>query len=156
MNQLMKYWQSLSAKEQKLLSVAGAVFVLFVLVMGVIRPLNTALAKAEKELASQQQLAVWLQTSIQKIKASNPRAVSSSASLSSLVNTSKNRYNITINRMQPKDDSLRVSIDSVEFNKLVDWLAELTTQHGVMIMNVELSKHDDPGFVKVNRLVIEK
>ncbi|MBE0364297.1 general secretion pathway protein M [Pseudoalteromonas ulvae UL12] len=156
MNQVVKYWQSLNAKEQKLLSIAGGVFVLFVLVMGVIRPLNAALAKAEKELASQQQLAVWLQTSIQKIKASNPRAVSSSASLSSLVNTSKNRYNITINRMQPKDDSLRVSIDTVEFNKLVDWLAELTAQHGVMITNVELSKHDSPGFVKVNRLVIEK
>ncbi|OUL57387.1 type II secretion system protein GspM [Pseudoalteromonas ulvae] len=156
MNQVVKYWQSLNTKEQKLLSIAGGVFVLFVLVMGVIRPLNAALAKAEKELASQQQLAVWLQTSIQKIKASNPRAVSSSASLSSLVNTSKNRYNITINRMQPKDDSLRVSIDTVEFNKLVDWLAELTAQHGVMITNVELSKHDNPGFVKVNRLVIEK
>ena len=155
MKQLTQYWQSLSTKEQKLLSVAGAIFIVFLFVMVVWRPLNLALEKTQKDLLKQQELSIWLTTSLAKIKTNEPKG-SSSTNLSTLVNSSRNRYNINITRMVPKDNTLRVTIDSVEFNKLVDWLAELTSTHGVVITNVELNKHDTQGFVKVSRLEIEK
>ena len=41
--QFMKYWGSLKEQEQQLIMVAGGVFIIFVLVMGIFRPLNTAI-----------------------------------------------------------------------------------------------------------------
>ena len=64
--------------------------------------------------------------------------------------------NSILNKMQPNDNSLRLTIDSVEFNNLVEWLDELVNSHGVLIENLDLSKDDKSGFVRVSRLVLEK
>ena len=47
--QLVNYWRSLKEQEQQLVMIAGAVFVIFVLVMGIFRPLNNAIEKAEQD-----------------------------------------------------------------------------------------------------------
>ena len=57
--------------------------------------------------------------------------------------------------MQPSDGSLRLTLDSVEFNKLVEWLDELVNQHGLKIENLDLSRDDKSGYVRVSRLVLE-
>ena len=71
MKAVLEYWQSLKEQEQKLLMVAGGIFVIFVFVMGVWRPLNNAIESSTKELKKQQDLSIWMQSSIAKIKKSN-------------------------------------------------------------------------------------
>jgi general secretion pathway protein M len=155
-DQLINYWRSLKEQEQQLVMVAGVVFVIFVLVMGVFRPLNTAIEKAEQDNIKQQELLAWVDDSIVKLKASGSALVTNNRNLSQIVNSTRNRYQITISKMQPNDNSLRLTIDSVEFNKLVEWLDELVNSQGVLIENLDLSKDDKPGFVRVSRLVLEK
>ena len=155
-DQLINYWRSLKEQEQQLVMVAGVVFVIFVLVMGVFRPLNTAIEKAEQDNIKQQELLAWVDDSIVKLKASGSARVTNNRNLSQIVNSTRNRYQITISKMQPNDNSLRLTIDSVEFNKLVEWLDELVNSQGVLIENLDLSKDDKPGVVRVSRLVLEK
>ncbi len=154
--QLVNYWRSLKEQEQQLVMIAGAVFVIFVLVMGIFRPLNNAIEKAEQDNIKQQELLAWVGESIIKLKASGSARVTNDRSLSQIVNSTRNRYQITISKMQPNDNSLRLTIDSVEFNKLVEWLDELVNSQGVLIENLDLSKDDKSGFVRVSRLVLEK
>ncbi|MCF7502177.1 MULTISPECIES: type II secretion system protein M [Pseudoalteromonas] len=154
--QLVNYWRSLKEQEQQLVMIAGAVFVIFVLVMGIFRPLNNAIEKAEQDNIKQQELLAWVDESIIKLKASGSARVTNDRSLSQIVNSTRNRYQITISKMQPNDNSLRLTIDSVEFNKLVEWLDELVNSQGVLIENLDLSKDDKSGFVRVSRLVLEK
>ena len=154
--QLVNYWRSLKEQEQQLVMIAGAVFVIFVLVMGIFRPLNNAIEKAEQDNIKQQELLAWVDESIIKLKASGSARVTNDRSLSQIVNSTRNRYQITISKMQPNDNSLRLTIDSVEFNKLVEWLDELVNSQGVLIENLDLSKDDNSGFVRVRRLVLEK
>ena len=154
--QLVNYWRSLKEQEQQLVMIAGAVFVIFVLVMGIFRPLNNAIEKAEQDNIKQQELLAWVDESIIKLKASGSARVTNDRSLSQIVNSTRNRYQITISKMQPNDNSLRLTIDSVEFNKLVEWLDELVNSQGVLIENLDLSKDDKSGFVRVRRLVLEK
>ncbi|MEC8207766.1 MAG: type II secretion system protein GspM, partial [Pseudomonadota bacterium] len=118
--------------------------------------LNTAIEKAEQDNIKQQELLAWVDDSIVKLKASGSARVTNNRNLSQIVNSTRNRYQITISKMQPNDNSLRLTIDSVEFNKLVEWLDELVNSQGVLIENLDLSKDDKPGFVRVSRLVLEK
>ena len=154
--QILKQWRSLKEQEQQLVMVAGVIFVIFVLVMGIFRPLNNAIAEAEKNQIKQQELLTWVDSSIVKLKAGNARAVTSNQNLSQIVNATRGRFDITISKMQPSDNSLRLTIDSVQFNKLVQWLDELVNTKGVLIENLDLSRDDKLGYVRVSRLVLEK
>ncbi|WP_149983384.1 type II secretion system protein GspM [Pseudoalteromonas rhizosphaerae] len=154
--QLLKHWRGLKEQEQQLVMVAGVIFVIFILVMGIFRPLNNAITEAEKNQVKQQELLAWVDNSIVKLKAGSARAVTSDQNLSQIVNASRARYDITISKMQPSDNSLRLTIDSVQFNKLIEWLDELVNTKGVLIGNLDLSRDDKPGYVRVSRLVLEK
>jgi general secretion pathway protein M len=154
--QVLAYWHGLKEQEQRLLLVAGVVFILFVLIMGVFQPLNASVEKALKDRQQQAELMLWVQESVVKLKASAPKQASSAnASLSQIVNNTRGRFNINISKMQPTDNSLRLTIDSVEFNRLISWLDELVNRHGVTIENIELSQDAQSGFVRVSRLVLE-
>ncbi|MEC8350989.1 MAG: type II secretion system protein GspM, partial [Pseudomonadota bacterium] len=98
-NQIINYWRSLKEQEQQLVMVAGGVFVIFVLVMGVFRPLNAAIEKAEQDTIKQQELLAWVDESIVKLKASGNARNTSSRSLSQIVNSTRNRYQIIISKM---------------------------------------------------------
>ena len=69
---------------------------------------------------------VWVDESIVKLKAAGNTRVASSQNLSQVVNSTRSRYQINISKMQPSDGSLRLTLDSVEFNQLVEWLDELS------------------------------
>ncbi|WP_394193925.1 type II secretion system protein GspM [Pseudoalteromonas atlantica] len=154
--QLEKYWGSLKEQEQQLIMVAGGIFVVFVLVMGIFRPLNNAIAQAQADQIKQQELLTWVDNSIVKLKAAGSRSISNNKNLSQIVNTTRGRFDITISKMQPSDNSLRLTIDSVQFNKLVEWLDEMVNNEGVQIDNLDLSRDDKQGYVRVSRLVLEK
>ncbi|WP_352284746.1 type II secretion system protein GspM, partial [Pseudoalteromonas sp. Q18-MNA-CIBAN-0097] len=62
--QLMQQWRSLKEQEQQLVMVAGGVFIIFVLVMGIFRPLNNAIEKAQQSQIKQQELLAWVDDSI--------------------------------------------------------------------------------------------
>lgn len=154
--QIMQYWRSLKEQEQQLIMVAGGIFVVFVFVMGIFRPLNNAIDKAKKSYVTQQELLVWVDESIVKLKAAGNTQAISNQNISQVVNSTRSRYRITISKMQPNDNSLRLTLDSVEFNQLIEWLDELVNQHGLRVENLDLSKDDKSGFVRVSRLVLEK
>lgn len=154
--QLEKYWGSLKEQEQQLIMVAGGIFVVFVLVMGIFRPLNNAITQAQADQIKQQELLTWVDNSIVKLKAAGSRSISNNKNLSQIVNTTRGRFDITISKMQPSDNSLRLTIDSVQFNKLVEWLDEMVNKEGVQIENLDLSRDDKQGYVRVSRLVLEK
>lgn len=156
MNQVIQYWRSLKEQEQRLLMFAGGVFVIFFLVMGVFRPLNSAIEKARKEQVQQAELLSYVESGVARLKAAGPGKVQSQQNLSQVVNRSKGQYQISISQMQPSANSLRLTIDSVPFNTLVEWLNELVNRHGVKIANLDLAKDTKPGYVRVSRLVLEQ
>ncbi|MFC3034812.1 type II secretion system protein GspM [Pseudoalteromonas fenneropenaei] len=154
-DKVLAYWRGLKDQEQRLLLVAGGVFVIFVLYMGVVKPLQDGIKNAQKELQQQTELLAWVQESVVKLKASTPKQAQSNQSLSQVVNSTRGRYNINIAKMQPSDNALRLTIDSVEFNRLVSWIDELVSRHGVKIESLDLAQDSQPGYVRVSRLVLE-
>ncbi|AUJ71503.1 MULTISPECIES: type II secretion system protein M [Pseudoalteromonas] len=154
--QAVNYWRGLKEQEQKLLIVAGVIFVVFVLIMGIFKPLNQAVSDAEAKLKRNHELVNWVGQSVNKLKSNSPAQVISGGNISQIVNNTRGRFQIDISKMQPSGESLRLTIDDVEFNKLVAWIDELTNKHGVKVENLDLTQGNLPGFVRVSRLVLEK
>ena len=154
--QILNYWQSLKEQEQRLLLIAGAVFIVFFLVMVVFRPLNQAVSDAEAKLKRNHELVSWVSKSVAQLKSNSTTKVIATGNISQVVNRTRNRFDIDISKMQPNGDSLRLTIDSVEFNQLISWLDELTNKHGVKVENLDIAEGNLPGFVRVSRLVLEK
>ena len=154
--QILNYWQSLKEQEQRLLLIAGAVFIVFFLVMVVFRPLNQAVSDAEAKLKRNHELVNWVSKSVAQLKSNSTTKVIATGNISQVVNRTRNRFDIDFSKMQPSGDTLRLTIDSVEFNQLISWLDELTNKHGVKVENLDIAEGNLPGFVRVSRLVLEK
>lgn len=152
-------WQELQPREQQLVLVMSAVIGLFLFVTLVWQPLHNGVENAQKKLTRQQELLVWIQeqTNIYKQNAGNGATNSSSkGSLSSIVNRSASRYQIKIARIQPQGDNLQVWIDTVSFDSLMDWLANLSAKEGISVIGIDLTNDEQSGVVKVRRLQLSK
>lgn len=156
MNQLETYWQNLKPNEQLLLKCAAVIFTLFIIVMLIIRPLNNKIEKAEKTLQQQQELAQFVKQSAAKINGGRQGKRAVSGSLSQIINVSSRRAQISISKMQPKDETLRLTIESVEFNKLLIWLESLVEDSGLTISAIDINRGAEPSMVSISRLVVEK
>lgn len=155
MEQLTKYWDDLKPNEQLLVKIAAVCLAVLFLVFAVIKPLNNSIAATKKEIANNQELAHFINQAAATIVAAGGR-VQATGDLMQIVNSTSRRYGIGISKIQPKDDSVRLTLESIEFSKLLTWLDELVNKQGLSVESLDMNKSDKPGYVVVTRLVIEK
>jgi general secretion pathway protein M len=152
------WWQQLKSSEQRLVAIMGIVVALFLLYSVVWQPLVNNLNQTQQKLVRQQALLSWVQESAQRYQQSKKSAASTSSngSLSSIVNRSAGRNNISIARLQPQGEDLQVWIDEVPFTQLLSWLEFLANNEGLSVKSIDLSQADRAGVVKVRRLQLGK
>lgn len=152
------WWQQLNLREQRLVAVMAAIITVFILYGLIWQPLTQKLSDGKAKLARQQALLTWVQDNTARYQQAKRagRAANSSGSLSSIVNRTSRASSITITRMQPQGDDLQVWIDEISFDRLLDWLALLATREGLQVKNIDLSKADQQGVVRVRRLQLGK
>jgi len=152
------WWQQLKSSEQRLVAIMGFVLGLILFYLLIWQPLGDNVSKAQQKLARQQALLIYIQESTQRYKQSHKSGASSrsSGSLSSIVNRSATRNNISIARLQPQGEDLQIWIDEVPFTQLLNWLEFLANNEGLSVKSIDLSKADRQGVVKVRRLQLGK
>jgi len=155
----LTWFLALSESEQKLLKFAGGFFVIFLIYL-LVSSLNAGVTEAERKLKQQTELNNWAEQQIAIIKSATKSGGSSNASQGSMtqvINSTARRLKITIERIQPqKDDLVKVGIDEIGFNVLMTWLQELESSHNIVAKNVDFSKADASGLVKIRRLDLER
>ena len=155
----LTWYLTLSESEQKLLKIAGAFFVIFLLYFTV-NTISTGVAEAERKLQQQKQLNTWALQQIAIINSAGKSSASNSSSqrsMTQIINSTARRLNITIERLQPqKDDLVKVGIDEIGFNVLILWLHELASSHNIVAKNVDFSESNTTGLVNIRRLDLER
>lgn len=148
------WWLGLNTREQRLVGSLGGVVVIFMFYSLLWQPLNENIKNTEKKVVHQQALLVWVKQEISRYQANsgNVKRPNTNASLSSIVNQAANRSDISITRIQPQGDDLQIWIDNIAFNVLLQWLEQLSQQHGLIIKNIDLDATDINGEVRVRRL----
>lgn len=55
-----------------------------------------------------------------------------------------------------KKDQIEVWITKVEFELFLKWLTTLSNKHSISVLNADLAKMNQQGYIKVNRLLISQ
>lgn len=152
------WWQQLKSSEQRLVAIMSLVVVVFLFYSLVWQPLVNNINSTQQKLVRQQALYTWVQESTQRYQQSKKsgRTTRSNGSLSSIVNSSAGRNNISLARLQPQGEDLQVWIDEVPFTQLLSWLEYLANNEGLLVKSIDLSKADRNGVVRVRRLQLGK
>ncbi|MFD2165435.1 type II secretion system protein GspM [Thalassotalea euphylliae] len=153
---MKQWWQQLQQRERILVIAMAAVIGVFILYQGIWSPINNGLTKADQKLERTEQLLSYVQQTTSQLKNTQGVKRTSSGSLSSVVNRVARQHNITIDRVQPNGDDLQVWIDEVAFNQLLRMLTQLSEQHGLSVSNIDISKGNNEGIVKVRRLQVSR
>lgn len=152
------FWRGLAARERAVLG-GGVAFV--VLVLGYTlawAPLQRELDRLRTEVPKEHAQLQWMQAQTGRLKilrSAAPTALQKQGILS-FVEQSAEAYSIRqfIKRVDPDGtSSVRLAIDGVPFNSLVEWLANLQKQGGVRIENASLEPQPTPGAVNARLLL---
>lgn len=138
---LQQRWAQLQPREQRVLTIAGVLLVLLLLVYGLWLPSRLAAQKAESSYAGNRALLLQLQQQ-------GPAPGSNTGSGGSLLRTASDaaaRINLGLTRIEPEGDGrVRVWMEKADFNTVAAWLASLSAQ-GVKIDEAQVEKQSDGG-----------
>lgn len=152
--QILRWWYSLAPREQRLLMFAAPLLLLGAFYWGLWQPLHLAKERNGQALQQLEQQRLVLQ----QLRVNSQQAVAPlqrSGSLAQIVSNSARSYSINVSRMQPQNEQLQLVLDDIAFEKLLPWLHQLQFEQGVRLVNLDVAAADQPGIVRVRRMVIE-
>ncbi len=158
MSKLKEKYAALTEREQRLVMISAIVVAIGIFYWGLWAPLNQGITQQTQLLNNNKQLVSWVEeqslraVQLRRSQGSNRQV---SGSLPQIVTSSSANFALTISRMQPQGDEIQVWIDEAPFNNLLSWLNNLE-QRGIVIDQVDVAEANDPGMIKVRRLVLTK
>jgi len=151
---MKNWWQQLEERERLLVSVMTPLLLVALFFWGLWQPLHQHLDEARLSVQSQKKLLNWTRQSVVRVQAAAGSAANQGrlrGSLSQVVSTLAKQQQVDITRLQPQGQMLDVRIDTVPFERFVNFSQALEAQ-GVYVEQLNLAASDTPGSVKVRSL----
>ncbi len=151
------WWESISEREQRLVSVSLFCILVAVIYWGMWQPLSAELETSENQLQRAQEVLSTTQeraTVLVRAGADGGNTVSQKQNLTQIVNVTAQQNGIVFSRIVNRNEQVEVLINSVEFNLFINWLSLLSEKYSVSVINTDISTTDAPGYIKVNRLFL--
>jgi general secretion pathway protein M len=146
---LRQRFDSLAERERRMVLVGGIV-ALMLLLFAVVMPIERGVSQSAARVERKQSDLGWMQQMAPAL-ATAPQAPANPESLIVLVDRSarESGLGMALTGSQPSGSgALRTQFEKAEFNKLVDWIATLSQQHGVQADSASFdSVPDAPGIV---------
>ena len=154
----LAYWRGLAARERAVLALGAVVAALLLFYALLWAPLQRDLERLRAGVPKAYEQLQWMRAQATRIK--QLRAAATTAvlrgGLLSFVEQSAQSYNIRehIKRVEPDGaNSVRLAIDGVEFNNLLQWLVNVQNQGGVRIENASVEPLPTAGTVNARLLL---
>jgi len=154
MEQLKEWWEGINQREKQLVMAGAVVLGIAVLYWGIWSPLSGKLQDSQEKLIRAESSLSWTQEKATLLLNSGSAKPAKGANLTRVLNSSARTSGITFSRIVNKTDQVEVWIASVEFQQFLKWLTLLSNEHGVSVLNVDLSKLEKSGYIKVDRLLV--
>ena len=155
MDQLKTWWENISPREQLLTMISAVVMLIAILYWGIWTPLTDQLNGSKAQLMRAEKTLSWTQEKATVLlQADTVKSPLTGRNLTQILNRSARQDNITFSRIVNKKDQIEVWITEVEFDLFVQWLANLSNQHGIKVLNADVAKTERAGYIKVNRLLL--
>lgn len=82
-----------------------------------------------------------------------PVSAPNDTALATRITTSATAANLTLRRIEPENDSIRVTLDDTPFATVLLWLSDLEEQHDVTLEALEVDRRPAPGLVSARLLL---
>lgn len=153
-DQFKNWWDSLNLREKQLVGAGGVLFVIAVIYWGIWQPVNTKLEKANLTLQRAEKTLLWVEKKSQFLvnHRGGLQKQTQKMILSELMTQSGQKFGIKFTRITEKKQTVAVSLDKIAFTQLARWLVYLENNYSVVVIDIDLAKADQQGFIKVNRL----
>jgi general secretion pathway protein M len=146
------WFNQLSRREQTYVLVAGIAVVLYVLYMGMLRPLEErrdSLSQQNQGVAASLANVQAMANELKQLRSGG--AVARKRNLNQLINTSTARHKIRPSRMQPNArGDVQVRFEDVDFAAVLRWLHQLEYVENVQIREVSINQGDRSGAVNAS------
>lgn len=154
---MREWWEGLGTRERFIAIAGSLVLVPFLFWLLVWRPLAGGVTRLDHEVASQRENVLWMQTAaaeLQRLRGSSGQAAAGlgGRSLLAVVDQSARSAGLGngLKRIEPDSaDAVRVRLEGVSFDALVQWLDQLSRQHGILASLVSIERETGPGQVNV-------
>jgi len=153
--QFKNWWESITEREQILTSLSALLCMVAVIYWGIWQPLANNLENSEKQMRRVEQTLVAVKEQSLRLLETGAVPKSSTnkdANLSQIITQSAKQHGISFSRIVNRREQIEVLIVSVEFDRFINWLTTLTNEHSVSVINLEMSREDRQGYIKINRL----
>jgi general secretion pathway protein M len=155
MEHFKEWWESITTREQQLTMASVIVVAIAVLYWGIWTPLTGQLSETRKQLTRAEATLNWTQEKATiLLGAGAGKQQAKQGNLTQILNSSARKNGITFSRIVNKQDKIEVWITKVEFDLFLKWLTTLNNQYGVSVLNADLAKINQKGYIKVNRLLL--
>tara|TARA_R110002124_G_scaffold76032_7_gene203881 strand:- start:2866 stop:3342 length:477 start_codon:yes stop_codon:yes gene_type:complete len=157
----MKSWWAGLAPRERLILLAGSVFLLVMAFWLVIwEPLIAGRAELRQEVRTLSAERLWMEQVVDDVRRRarmSQGETSSSGSVLTLVEVSANAAGLkeALSRVQPEGQGARLSFDQVGMDALLSWLADLEQRQGLQVTQLALDVTEARGMVSA-RLVVER
>ena len=155
MNELKAYFNNLESREKYLVMIAGFLIILVLPYQVIWKPFTESIESSTIKVEAQKKQFVTMQQQANKIRAlRGAGAVAAQTGrqfLNNAINTAAKKNNLS-NALKIKSDSnnnLRVSLDNVPFDSVMNWLDQLSTKNGVVVSKISIDRQPTVGRVNV-------
>jgi general secretion pathway protein M len=157
----MKSWWAGLAPRERLILLAGSVFLLVMAFWLVIwEPLIAGRAELRQEVRTLSAERLWMEQVVEDVRRRarmSQGETSSSGSVLTLVEVSAHAAGLkeALSRVQPEGQGARLSFDQVGMDALLSWLADLEQRQGLQVTQLALDVTEARGMVSA-RLLVER
>lgn len=140
---------SLSERERRML-VVGGIAAVALLIFGILIPLNRSVTHAQQRLARKQADLVWMQGVAPELANTAPPPSANGESLLVIIDRSARESGLAgaLSGSEPHGpNALSLRLEKANFDTLINWLARLSQQNGVIVDSATIEKAGGPGQV---------
>ena len=151
------WYDSRSARDQRMLKVLAVVVLLLVVLFGVLLPAIDYRQSAQQHYQESLDNLSWMQANRSSVRSSGSGVsqLGPDQSLLGVANQTAKGYQLNFKRYQPlENNGLGLWMDGVSFNKVILWLERLDRRYGITVKEISVDRQEQQGVVNL-RLVLE-
>ncbi|QDA36476.1 type II secretion system protein M [Paracoccus liaowanqingii] len=149
---LPRWLSERTPRERWLLGIGAAVLLVWVAVTLIWQPVQSRRHAASQQIALYDRALVALQMG--SVPAAPAGPVDARA-LNAIVTEAASGFDLTIRRLEPEGERIRVTVDDAAFQTLVLWLEAMARDSALRATELDLSRRPAPGVVNAT-MVLER
>lgn len=140
----------LSERDRRMV-IIGAVAAVLILIVAVVLPLNSSVAKAQDRIARKQADLAWMQSAAPELASAGPAVARPQSQESLLITVDRTARESGLSKSltssEPSGKGLRIRLEKAPFDIMVGWLARMADQNGVRVESASIDQTGDAGVV---------